>query len=85
MQRLAVLNEELKQAAERSADELHELASQNSQFDLRINELITENWDLKQSIGRIRYGKPVRSIEDRHTINILQTENQEVAPAFLMI
>jgi hypothetical protein len=39
---------------------------------------MTENWDLQQSIGRIRYGKPTRSVEDRDTINRLQTENQDV-------
>ena len=42
------------------------------------NELIAENFDLKHTIGRMRYGKPVRSIEDRDTINRLETENQEL-------
>lgn len=78
VQRLTALNEELKLSAERLAEELGDLSTQNSHFDHRLNELISENWDLKQSIGRIRYGRPVRSVEDRHTINILQTENQEV-------
>ena len=78
VQRLTALNEELMLSAERLAEELGDLTTQNSHFDHRLNELISENWDLKQSVGRIRYGKPVRSLEDRHTINILQTENQEV-------
>lgn len=79
--RLTALNEELKIAAERSAEKLLNLATQNAHFDLRINELISENWDLKQSIGRLRYGRPVRSVEDRHAINTLETENQEVLTA----
>lgn len=85
VQRLTALNEELKLSAERLAEELGDLSMQNSHFDHRLNELISENWDLKQSIGRIRYGRPVRSVEDRHTINILQTENQEVTKLLFLV
>lgn len=74
IKRLTSHNEELTRT-------LRELSGQDSgdcRFDFQVNELLSENWDLKQSIGRIRYGKPTRSVEDRDTINHLQTENQDV-------
>ncbi|XP_059352434.1 uncharacterized protein LOC130703856 isoform X2 [Daphnia carinata] len=74
IKRLTSHNEELTRT-------LRELSGQDStgcRFDLQLNELMSENWDLKQSIGRIRYGKPTRSVEDRDTINHLQTENQDL-------
>jgi hypothetical protein len=78
VKRLTSYNEDLNRA-------LKDLSSQDStscRFDFQVNELLTENWDLKQSIGRIRYGtKPTRSVEDRDTINRLQTENQDVCIA----
>lgn len=74
LSRLTSYNEELSRALK----EMSSQDSSNCRFDFQVNELMTENWDLKQSIGRIRYGKPTRSVEDRDTINHLQTENQEV-------
>lgn len=74
LQRLSSYNEELSRALK----DLSVPDSTSCRFDFQVNELITENWDLKQSIGRIRYGKPTRSVEDRDTINRLQTENQDV-------
>ncbi|KZS06313.1 Uncharacterized protein APZ42_030254 [Daphnia magna] len=74
IKRLTSHNEELTRT-------LRELSGQDSgdcRFDFQVNELLSENWDLKQSIGRIRYGKPTRSVEDRDTINHLQTENQDL-------
>lgn len=53
----------------------------SSRFDLQLNELLSENWDLKRSVARIRYGRPVRSIEDRANINRLQTENDDLRAA----
>ncbi|KAI9550035.1 hypothetical protein GHT06_007626 [Daphnia sinensis] len=74
IKRLTSHNEELT----RTLRELSEPDSTSCRFDLQVNELLSENWDLKQSIGRIRYGKPTRSVEDRDTINHLQTENQDL-------
>ena len=65
-------NEEMNRA-------LNKDPANSCQLDFQMaNELMTENWDLKKSIGRIRYGRPARSMEDRDTINRLQTENQDL-------
>ena len=69
--------------------ELQQLMIKNEQLTLALkesegcplnvkNDLVTENWDLKHTISRIRYGKPVRTNEDREAINRLVTENQEL-------
>lgn len=74
VQRLTALNREMNQALRNQ----HAEDSNSCRFDFHVNDLLTENWDLKQSIGRIRYGKPTRSLEDRDTINRLETENQDL-------
>ena len=75
IQRLTEENEELQRALDMNNN------PSNSRFDLQLNELLSENWDLKRSVARIRYGKPVRSIEDRANINRLQTENDDLRAA----
>ena len=79
LERLKMSNEELSRALNEMSVTQNPANCQSNQFGFQVSELMTENWDLKQSIGRIRYGKPVRSIEDRDTINRLQTENQDVS------
>lgn len=77
IRRLMAANEEMSQALNK--DHYQSAADPSTcRVDPQMNELKTENWDLKQSIGRIRYGKPVRSLEDLDMINRLQTENQDL-------
>ena len=65
-------NEELQRALDNNNN------PSSCRFDLQLNELLSENWDLKRSVARIRYGRPIRSIEDRANINRLQTENDDL-------
>jgi L-rhamnose mutarotase len=75
---LAGLRSELQQLSAQNEALMGALKeSESCRIDVQ-NELATENWDLKHTVGRIRYGKPIRSIEDRDVINRLQTENQEL-------
>lgn len=76
VQRLTALNREMTRALKNQ--QFADSASCRLDFPLNEVDLLTENWDLKQSIGRIRYGKPSRSLEDRDTINRLETENQDL-------
>ena len=70
LQRVLEQNEQLNRA-------LNQQQESNCQSQ-QHNELLEENFDLKSTIGRIRYGKPVRSLDDRNKINRLEIENQEL-------
>ena len=74
-ERLRLLNEELNRA-------LKDVKT-DCRFDI-LNELKSENLELKHMIGSMRYGKPARSAEDINTINRLQVENEELRTLILI-
>jgi len=69
VQRLGLLNKELNRA-------LGDI-KKSCRVDVQ-NELKSENWELKHAIGRIRYGRPTRSVEDTNAIDRLQSENEQL-------
>jgi len=69
VQQLTLLNKELNRALKDF--------KKKCRFDVQ-NELKSENLELKHTIGTIRYGKPICSVEDKSTINQLKNENEQL-------